>query len=190
MILQIEETPNPNALKFVFGNLGYSFEPVSFNLDDSNINSALVRVLFKIEGIVSVMLTTNAVVVRKNDGKLWDSLRQMIFESIESFFQVGLALFDGNEEILPSDNTGNCDIDDNLNSDIVKQIKALLDDRVKPALAMDGGSVVFRGFDNGIVLLELKGACIGCPSANITLKHGIENLLKYYIPEVIEVKSV
>ena len=179
MFIQTEDTPNPATLKFIPGTDVMGQGTADFPDKESAKGSALARRLFQIDGISGVFLGSDFVTVTKTDDQEWFTLKPSILAGIMEHYASGLPVIDANNEDGSSD-----DEDD----DLVKQIKHLLDTRVRPAVAMDGGDIVFHDFDDGIVTLSMRGACSGCPSSTATLKMGIENMLRHYIPEVREVR--
>ena len=142
--------------------------------------SPLAVGLFGVEGITGVFLGADFVTVTKMDDKDWDIMKPQILGAIMEHFQSGSAVI---EEDADSGD------DDDLDG-IAQQIKELIDTRVRPAVAQDGGDIIFKGFEDGVVLLHMQGACAGCPSSTATLKNGIENMLRHYIPEVTEVRAI
>ena len=179
MFIQTEDTPNPATLKFIPGTDVMGQGTADFPDKESAKGSALARRLFQIDGISGVFLGSDFVTVTKTDDQEWFTLKPSILAGIMEHYASGLPVIDATSEDGSSD-----DEDD----DLVKQIKHLLDTRVRPAVAMDGGDIVFHDFDDGIVTLSMRGACSGCPSSTATLKMGIENMLRHYIPEVREVR--
>ena len=182
MFIQTQDTPNPSSLKFipdgkeVAGNKTYEFK----NKKQAQGKSILAEKLFEIDGVSSVFFGSDFVTINKNEEKDWDELKTQILTTIMDFFI-------SKKPIVNEDIKEDNDEEDN---EIVKQIKELIEMKVRPAVAMDGGDIIYRGFEDGIVQLELKGACSGCPSSTITLKNGIENMLKHYVPEVESVEAV
>lgn len=182
MFIQTESTPNPATLKFLPGRAVMEAGTANF-ADSSEVgNSPMATRLFEIEGVAGVFLGSDFVTVTKSDDKDWDVLRPQILGGIMEHFQSGRPVV----EIADDNSETSLDSDD----PIVKQIKELIDTRVRPAVAQDGGDIVFKGFEGGVVSLHMQGACAGCPSSTATLKHGIENMLRYYVPEVQEVRAV
>jgi len=179
MFIQTEDTPNPATLKFIPGTDVMGQGTADFPDKESAKGSALARRLFQIDGISGVFLGSDFVTVTKTDDQEWFTLKPSILAGIMEHYASGLPVIDAESADGSSD-----DEDD----DLVKQIKHLLDTRVRPAVAMDGGDIVFHDFDDGIVTLSMRGACSGCPSSTATLKMGIENMLRHYIPEVREVR--
>ncbi len=191
MFIQTESTPNPSSLKFipdgneVAGKKTYEFK----NKKDAEKKSNLAYNIFEINGVKSVFFGSDFITVNKMENLEWNDIKTEILTTIMDFFISKQPIINANIDTVSKaedDSTDGSDED----SDIVKQIKELIEVKVRPAVAMDGGDIIYRGFEEGIVKLELKGACAGCPSSTITLKNGIENMLKHYIPEVESVEQV
>ena len=180
MFIQTEETPNPAALKFIPGVDVMGTGNAEFNSVDEANNAPLARRIFKIEGVQSVFLGSDFVAVTKVDSIEWFSLKPAILAGIMEHYASGLPVIEKSDE-----NTSSTEETD---SETVQQIKHLIDTRVRPAVAMDGGDIIFSSYEDGIVTLQMRGACQGCPSSAATLKMGIENMLRHYIPEVKEVR--
>tara|TARA_A100001015_G_scaffold301014_1_gene387267 strand:- start:656 stop:1210 length:555 start_codon:yes stop_codon:yes gene_type:complete len=181
MFIQTEDTPNPLTIKFLPGKEVMKSGTADFKNKELSTNSPLASRLFDVEGIDGVFLGSDFISVTKKKDEEWFSLKPSILGKIMEHYASG-------EDVLlvsSSDET-NEDIDE---SDTVQQIKKLLETRVRPAVAMDGGDIQFESFEDGIVTLLMKGACSGCPSSTATLKMGIENMLRHYIPEVQEVRA-
>ncbi|MDA0901868.1 MAG: NifU family protein [Proteobacteria bacterium] len=184
MFIQTEATPNPNSLKFIPDNIQIAKDnPCEFKSKQEAENSSeLAKDLFLIEGVKSVFLGSNFITINKADEKEWDEIKTEILATITDFLVCEKPIFYKNDQ-------KDTDIEDS-DSDVVKQIKELIEMKVRPAVAMDGGDIIYVGFEDGIVSLQLKGSCSGCPSSEVTLKNGIENMLKHYIPEVEAVEAV
>ena len=182
MFIQTEDTPNPNTLKFIPGVEVLSEGTVEFINRKSAKDSHLANLIFLIEGVSRVFFSTEFISVTKNDESNWDVLKPMILSSIMDHFATG------KKNIEPKKIKE--EVTNEHDSEIVKQIKELLDTRVRPAVAMDGGDIIYDSFKDGIVYLHMQGACSGCPSSTATLKMGIENMLKHYVPEVQEVRPI
>jgi Fe-S cluster biogenesis protein NfuA len=180
MFIQTEATPNPSTLKFIPEQTVMSQGTANFNDKDSAARSPLAQRLFGVDGVDSIFLGSDFITVTKEEDKDWQVLKPMILESLMNHFSSGEAVVQEGEE------SGEAAGDDD---EIVTQIKELLDTRVRPAVAQDGGDIIFHKFEEGIVYLTMMGACSGCPSSSATLKHGIENMLRYYVPEVLEVRE-
>lgn len=185
MFIQTEATPNPATLKFLPGQTVLDAGTADFPTADTAAKSPLAMRIFAVSGVTGVFLGTDFVTVTKADDVEWDVVKAPILGAIMEHFQSGQPVMDGE-----ADATGGHAEHTGEDGEIVNQIKELLDTRVRPAVAQDGGDIVFHGFDRGVVYLHMQGACAGCPSSTLTLKMGIENLLRHYIPEVVEVRPV
>ncbi|MCC5956124.1 MAG: NifU family protein [Natronohydrobacter sp.] len=183
MFIQTESTPNPATLKFLPGQDVLGLGTADFPNADAAASSPLARRLFQVAGVTGVFLGSDFITVTKTDDAEWQHLKPEILGAIMEHFQSGARAIEGEAEAGHADHHG-------PDAEIVGQIKELLDSRVRPAVAQDGGDITFHGFDRGVVYLHMKGACAGCPSSTMTLKMGIENLLRHYIPEVTEVRPV
>jgi len=182
MFIQTEDTPNPDTLKFMPGSVILKNSTADFSNPESANESPLASRLFSVEGVNRVFLATDFISVTKNSELDWNSLKPSILTAIMEHFSSGLPALNKDEE-NELENTNSED------SETIKQIKDLLETRVRPAVAMDGGDITFCSFESGVVTLQMKGACAGCPSSTATLKMGIENMLRHYIPEVTEVRA-
>jgi Fe-S cluster biogenesis protein NfuA len=185
MFIQTESTPNPATLKFLPGQTVLEAGTADFPTPDAGANSPLARRIFAVEGVTGVFLGTDFVTVTKTEAVEWAHIKPAILGAVMEHYQSGQPAMEGDS----AGGDGHAS-HDGPDSEIVDQIKQLLDTRVRPAVAQDGGDITFHGFDKGIVYLHMQGACAGCPSSTLTLKMGIENLLRHYIPEVIEVRPV
>ncbi len=184
MFIQTESTPNPATLKFLPGQAVLATGTADFPSADTAGNSPLAQRVFAVDGVTAVFFGSDFVTVTKKDDVEWDHIKPSILGAIMEHYQSGKPAIEGEAEA-----TGHA-AHDGPDGEIVNQIKELLDARVRPAVAQDGGDITFHGFDRGIVYLHMQGACAGCPSSTLTLKMGIENLLRHYIPEVVEVRPV
>jgi len=184
MFIQTESTPNPATLKFLPGQTVLDTGTADFPTSDTAGSSPLAQRIFAVDGVAGVFFGTDFVTVTKNDTVIWDHIKPAILGAIMEHYQSGAPVIEG--EAAASGHAAH----DGPDSEIVGQIKELLDTRVRPAVAQDGGDITFHGFDRGVVYLHMQGACAGCPSSTLTLKMGIENLLRHYIPEVVEVRPV
>ena len=195
MLIKAQNTPNPNCIKFEIDG-----EPTGLEESTPHEESLLAKRLAAIAGVKSVLIMRDFVSVTKNDDCDWYTLKPLvtgaILEHLSSAFKSAQDTDSTQDVHTKSDQSpiqeqrhmlGD---DDPMESQIISQIKAVLESKVRPALELDGGGVLFKSFNEGILKLELRGACVGCPSATATLKYGIENMMKYYIPEVTEVQSV
>lgn len=187
MFIQTESTPNPQTLKFIPGREVMGAGAVAdFPDRESAERSPLARALFEIPDVARVFFGSDFISVTKS-AEDWRHLKPAILAAIMDHFTRGAALVETSEEEIPDESSfGEGD------PEIVAQIRELLDTRVRPAVAGDGGDIVFKGFDggSGVVFLHLRGSCAGCPSSTMTLKNGIENMLRHYIPEVNAVEAV
>lgn len=181
MFIQTESTPNPATLKFLPGRSVMEEGTADFASAEAALRSPLAKRLFAVDGVTGVFFGSDFVSVAKRDDKEWYVLKPAVLGAIMEHFTAGdpLLLADDAADAAPAAE----------DDEIVQTIKELLDTRVRPAVAQDGGDIVFKGFEDGVVYLHMQGACAGCPSSTATLKMGIENLLKHYIPEVAEVRA-
>jgi len=184
MFIQTESTPNPATLKFVPGQTVMTSGTADFPSAAEAGSSPLASRLFAIRGVAGVFLGSDFITVTKEPDYDWNHIKPAILGTIMEHFQSGLP------NVAEADVAEAESDDEGPNSEIIKKIRELLETRVRPAVAQDGGDIVYHGFDRGIVYLHMQGACAGCPSSTITLKMGIENLLRHYIPEVVEVRPV
>ena len=182
MFIQTQDTPNPATLKFIPGVPVMDQGTADFADADAAARAPLARRLFQIDGIMGVFLGQDFVAVTKAETLDWFALKPSILAGIMEHYASGLPVIENDVAITDTHAVGD-------DSDTVQQIKQLLDTRVRPAVAMDGGDIVFQDFADGIVTLQMRGACQGCPSSTATLKMGIENMLRHYIPEVREVRA-
>jgi Fe-S cluster biogenesis protein NfuA len=185
MFIETEGTPNPATLKFLPGRDVMGAGTADFATPEAAARSPLAVALFDLPGVARVFLGGDFVTVTKTDDLEWQALKPQVLGVLMEHFVAGRpVLEDGadlaaaDEDVVPED------------AEIVAQIKELLDTRVRPAVAGDGGDIVFRGYRDGVVRLHMQGACSGCPSSRATLKHGIENMLRHYVPEVVAVEQV
>ena len=185
MFIQTESTPNPATLKFLPGQTVLEVGTADFPSAEAAEASPLAKRVFALSGVTGVFLGNDFVTVTKDADVEWDHVKPSILGAIMEHFQSGQPVMGdtGSAASGHAEHTGE-------DGEIVDQIKELLDTRVRPAVAQDGGDITFHGFDRGVVYLHMQGACAGCPSSTITLKIGIENLLRHYIPEVTEVRPV
>ena len=189
MFIQTEPTPNPLTLKFLPGRVVLEEGTAFFQKVSECTASPLAKRLFSIEGVVGVFFGSDFVTITKEEKLDWQILKPMILGMIMDHYNSGEKVIinsqiDSKSEDLTLSESKHED------SAVVKQIKELLDTRVRPAVAIDGGDIVFQSYEKGIVYLHMQGACSGCPSSTATLKMGIENMLKHYVPEVIEVRPI
>ena len=185
MFIQTEETPNPDTLKFLPGQEIATGTPRDFATFEDAQESLLARELFAVEGVIRVFAGLDFVSVTKAEGIEWPHIKPAVLGAIIDVLESGKPLF-GAAEV-----DGHA-VYDGEAAAIVTEIKDVIDTRVRPAVARDGGDIVFHSYDeqSGVVHLHMRGACAGCPSSTLTLKQGIENLLKHYVPEVTSVEAV
>ena len=181
MFIQTEETPNPSTLKFLPGREVLPDGSIDYKSAGEASNSPLAQALFDVDGVVGVFLSDDFITITKRDDKQWQLMKPGLLGVIMEHFTANRPVVLSNTE---SDTGSGINEDDD---EIVSQIKELLYTRVRPAVAQDGGDIVFEGFEEGVVTVQMRGACAGCPSSTATLKMGIENMLRHYIPEVKEV---
>ena len=185
MFIQTEQTPNPASLKFLPGREVTARGVLDFTDPDRAASSPLARRLFEVEGVTGVFLGSDFITVTKAEGLDWYVLKPAVLGAIMEHYLSGDPVIEAGAEA--ADEAGSASPEDDA---LVRQIRELIETRVRPAVAQDGGDITFRGFERGIVYLHMRGSCAGCPSSTITLKNGIENLLRYYVPEVVEVRPV
>ena len=184
MFIETEGTPNPATLKFLPGRYVMEAGTADFASPTAAERSPLAGALFTLPGVARVFLGGDFITVTKTDAATWQALKPQVLGAIMEHFVAGRTVIEGSDDedlveaIAPED------------EEIVAQIKELLDTRVRPAVASDGGDIVFRGYREGVVRLHMQGACSGCPSSRATLKHGIENMLRHFVPEVVAVEQV
>ncbi|XP_067168457.1 NFU1 iron-sulfur cluster scaffold homolog, mitochondrial isoform X1 [Apteryx mantelli] len=184
MFIQTQDTPNPNSLKFIPGKEVLESRTMEFSSPAAAFCSPLARQLFRIEGVKSVFFGPDFITITKESEDLdWNLLKPDIYATIMDFFASGLPVV---TEEAPRTDTAPSEEDD----EVVLMIKELLDTRIRPTVQEDGGDVIYKGFEDGIVQLKLQGSCTSCPSSIITLKNGIQNMLQFYIPEVEGVEQV
>ncbi len=183
MFIQTEDTPNPAALKFLPGRDVLATGVADFTSREDAARSPLARLLFEIDGVQGVFLGSDFITVTKAADKNWQVLKPMVLGAVMDHFTAGAPVMEQAEGEIAADDAGE-------DSEVVSQIKELIDTRVRPGVAQDGGDIVYRGFRNGTVYLQMRGSCAGCPSSTATLKMGIENMLRHYVPEVQQVEAV
>jgi Fe-S cluster biogenesis protein NfuA len=187
MFIQTEATPNPATVKFLPGRPVLDQGTLEFLDPDQGKASPLASRLFEIDGVTGVFFGPDFISVTKGDGE-WQHLKPAILGAIMEHYLSGEAVTEGEE--TGSESSPEQEFFAPEDQETVKTIKELLETRVRPAVAQDGGDITFQGYRDGIVFLHMRGACSGCPSSTATLRHGIENLLKHFIPEVQEVRPV
>lgn len=181
MFIQTETTPNPATLKFIPGESVLENSTANFTNKEEATVSPLATALFDVNGVSAVFFGNDFISVTKTSEHDWGHLKTEVLTTIMEHFVSGKQIMA--EAKKPVENNEDED-------EVVKQIRELIDTRVRPSVAQDGGDIVFHGFENGVVKLQMHGSCSGCPSSSVTLKNGIENMLKHYIPEVESVEAV
>lgn len=176
-----EATPNPATLKFLPGCSVMASGTANYASADMAAGAPLALRLFGIEGVKGVFFGADFISVAKSEAADWRSLEAAVAEGIAAHFESGEPVVVAAEEAGADDDEGD---------ETVARIKDLLDTRIRPSVALDGGDIVYRGFERGVVYLSLQGACVGCPSSTATLKMGVENLLKHYVPDVLRVEAI
>jgi Fe-S cluster biogenesis protein NfuA len=190
MLIETETTPNPATLKFMPGQEVMNSGTRDFADEDEAAASPLAEALFSLGDVTGVFFGRDFISVTAGPGTNWTDLKPEVLSILLDHFSAQMPLFYPASAAgisVPIDNE--LPLDDPADAEIVDQIKDLIETRVRPAVANDGGDIVYRGFQRGIVYLQMQGACSGCPSSSATLKNGIEQLLKHYVPEVIEVRA-
>ena len=182
-MIQIEPTPNPNSLKFLSEKTISAIGTEEFQKDNiEDISNEFIKELLNFKGVELILLSKNFLSVKKNDDVSWDVLKPMIISHINHYFE------NNKEPILKEKiNDKNPDV---TQDETVKRILEVLDTKIRPAVARDGGDIKFKSFQDGVVKVELQGSCSGCPSSVMTLKQGVQNLLKHYVKEVQSVEAV
>ena len=179
MFVQTEITPNPNSLKFIPGKVVSSVGSVEVTKND-DINNELIRNILSINGVEGIFLSKDFISVNKNDENSWDEIKHIVISHINEFYA------SGKEYVINKDLNEQSENFD----EIEKRIIQLLEEKIRPAIARDGGDIKFKEFKDGVVKVQLQGSCSGCPSSTMTLKQGVQNLLCHYLPEVKKVEAV
>jgi Fe-S cluster biogenesis protein NfuA len=180
-MIQTQSTPNPNSLKFLSEKTISSIGTEEFQKDKSkSLSNPFVKELLEFKGVELVLLSKNFLSVKKNENVSWSELKPMIISHLNHYFE------NNDEPILKEKKQS---ISSEENDETVKKIKDVLDTKIRPAVARDGGDIKFKSFENGVVKVELQGSCSGCPSSLMTLKQGVQNLLKHYVKEVNSVEA-
>ena len=185
MMVETENTPNPDTLKFLPGKKVSEIGPVEFLKNDKDIEVSLAKNILSLDGTVMVFFGKDFITVKKEKNLNWNSLKHGIISEINDFY------LKGNDAVIKK-SSNKSDLEKNLNesSEVVNKINEVLDSKIRPAVAKDGGDIKFKSFKDGVVTVELKGSCSGCPSSIMTLKQGVQNLLCHYIPEVKSVEAI
>tara|TARA_Y100001958_G_scaffold155813_1_gene147226 strand:+ start:132 stop:671 length:540 start_codon:yes stop_codon:yes gene_type:complete len=179
MFVQTEITPNPNSLKFLPGKIVSNSGSFEINRKEET-NNELIKNLLSVKGIEGIFLGKDFISINKYNDIPWDDIKHIVISLINDFYS------SGNEFVIDK----SLIVEEESLDELEKRIKKLLDDKIRPAVARDGGDIKFKEFKNGIVKVELQGSCSGCPSSTLTLKQGVQNLLCHYVPEVKSVESV
>ena len=179
MFIQTEITPNPNSLKFLPGKIVSNYGSFEITKKDET-NNELVRNLLSINGVEGIFLGKDFISINKSNSILWDEIKHIVISLINDFYS------SGNDCVIKEDLGEKIENFEEIEQKIVK----ILDQKIRPAVAKDGGDIKFKEFKNGIVKVQLQGSCSGCPSSTMTLKQGVENLLCHYIPEVKSVEAI
>ena len=179
MFIQTEITPNPNSLKFIPGKVVCSTGSFEVTKND-NVNNELIKNILSVNGVEGIFLSKDFISVNKYDENSWDDIKHIVISHINEFYA------SGKEFVI------NKDLDEQSESfdEIEKRIVQLLEEKIRPAIARDGGDIKFKEFKDGVVKVQLQGSCSGCPSSTMTLKQGVQNLLCHYLPEVKSVEAV
>jgi len=191
MIVEIEHTPNPNTLKFLPGKKVSEVGPIEFLKNDKNVKVSLANKILILEGTVMVFFGEDFITVKKEKDLNWEDLKHGIISEINDYYPKGNEVVVGkNLELAKILNNSTSDSKLVQSNEIIDKINEVLDSKIRPAVARDGGDIKFKSFNNGIVTVELKGSFSGCPSSIMTLKQGVQNLLCHYIPEVKSVEAI
>jgi Fe-S cluster biogenesis protein NfuA len=188
MFIQTEATPNPATLKFIPGRVVLDAGTMEFNRDSAP-RSPLAARLFEVSGVTGVFFGSDFVTVTKAEGD-WQHLKPAILGAIMEHYMSGAPLLADGAAANDDEADEADEFFSEADADTVAQIKDLIETRVRPAVANDGGDITFRGFKDGVVYLNMKGSCAGCPSSTATLQHGIQNLLRHFVPDVVEVRPM
>ena len=179
MFIQTQKTPNPNSLKFLPGRKISNIDSMEFSKKE-DFDNPLIKSILQINGVESLFLGSDFLSVNKKNNIDWEDIKHIVISLINEFFEEG-------NQLIVDKNSNNKDIKDY--KDIEKKIIHILESKVKPAVANDGGDIKFLNYQDGVVKVKLQGSCSGCPSSTITLKRGVQNLLQHYIPEIKQVEA-
>lgn len=185
LTVRTERTPNPNSLKYNLGRVLLPGSSANFPTAESAQRSPLAQRLFAVAGICGVFVGPEFITLTKADDVEWNTVNMGVAPALEAFFESGEPVLQGKAPVADKEIGA-----ETADPAVVEQIKQLLDEKIRPAVAQDGGDITYRGFENGIVYLEMQGACSGCPSSTATLKMGIESMLRQHIPEIEEVRAI
>ena len=191
MMIQTEHTPNPDTLKFLPGKKVSDVGPIEFLKNDKSIKVPLVNKILSLKGTTMVFFGKDFITVKKEKDFNWEDLKHSIISEINDYYSKGNDVVVSKDlklaKILSESASDSKPIQSN---EIINKINEVLDSKIRPAVARDGGDITFKSFEDGVVTVELKGSCSGCPSSIMTLKQGVQNLLCHYIPDVKEVKAI
>ena len=188
MYVQTEETPNPNTLKFLPGKTVSEIGPIEFTAAEQTENK-LIKDILSMKEVNMVFLHSDFITVKKTDQILWKEIKPKIISLINEYYlKDNVSILD--KSYLKQQSNDEKPNDEKPNDETVKKITNILDEKIRPAVARDGGDIKFKSFKNGIVTVELQGSCSGCPSSIMTLKQGVQNLLCHYVPEVKSVEAI
>ncbi len=191
MMVETENTPNPNTLKFLPGKKVSEVGPIEFLKNDKNIKISLANKILSLKGTLTVFFGKDFITVKKETDSNWENLKYGIISEINDHYSKGNNVVVGKDSKLEKIlNTSKSSSEPIQSNEIINKIKEVLDSKIRPAVAKDGGDITFKSFVDGVVTVELKGSCSGCPSSIMTLKQGVQNLLCHYIPEVKSVEAV
>ena len=190
MIVETEHTPNPNTLKFLPGKKVSEVGPIEFLKNDKSIKVPLANKILSLKGAIMIFFGEDFITVKKEENFNWNDLKHSIISEINDYYSKGNDVVVGKDlrlaKILSKSTSDSKPVQSN---EIINKINEVLDSKIRPAVAKDGGDITFKSFVNGVVTVELKGSCSGCPSSIMTLKQGVQNLLCHYIPEVKSVEA-
>jgi NFU1 iron-sulfur cluster scaffold homolog, mitochondrial len=187
MFVQTETTPNPNSLKFIPGKIVSKSGSFEITKKD-DVKNELIRNLMSINGVEGIFLNKDFISINKYDDTSWEEIKHIVISLINDFYSGGKEFVIDNDPFEVDKNLGE-ELDKDL-GEIEKKIIQILDQKIRPAVAKDGGDIRFKEFKDGVVMVQLQGSCSGCPSSTMTLKQGVQNLLCHYLPEVKEVVAV
>jgi Fe-S cluster biogenesis protein NfuA len=183
MFIQTEETPNPATMKFLPGREVMGTGTLDITSAAEAAPSPLAQALFHIDGVRGIFLGKDFITVTKEDAKGWAAMKPPVLTAIMEHFTTGKPVLSATDKVEAVAETGE-------HAEVIAKIRELLDHKIRPAVAQDGGDITFQSYEDGVVYLNLKGSCAGCPSSSMTLKAGVENMLRHYVPEVREVRQV
>lgn len=186
LTVRTEATPNPNSLKYHLGRLLIPGGSANFpTLESATERSPLAVRLFDVPGVNAVFIGADFFTISREEGVSWQEINEGVAPALEAFFEAGEQVLTGKEAVAPPMME-----DDTADPELLANIQSLLDEKIRPAVAQDGGDIIYRGFKEGVVYLEMYGACAGCPSSTATLKDGIESMLRHHLDAVKEVRAV